>query len=52
MQTWHYVTHKQMVFELKSSRENIWTFIIHHISKKNIFLSSYIKNNIYWIVQN
>ena len=29
MQTWHYVTHKQI-----STVKNICTFIIHHISKK------------------
>ena len=39
-----------MVSELKSSRENICTLIIHHISKKN-FLISHIKN-IYENVKN
>ena len=39
-----------MVSELKSSRENICTLIIHHISKK-IFLISHIKN-IYENVKN
>ena len=42
-------------YELKSSRENIWTIIIHHISKKifsSIFNISHIKkNSIYKNVQ-
>ena len=43
MQTRHYVTHKQMVFELKSSRENICTLLSIISLKKYIFCSSHIK---------
>ena len=43
MQAWHYVTHKQIWFELKSSREDICTLLSIISLKKNIFYSSHIK---------